>query len=311
MRSNYACTVLSLLLTLPWQCAAAREWSDVTGKHKFEGELIAASPETALSRSKRGGLEAYIVEQLSENDQAFVTDFINSKSSEIVPEKMHTWTGRDGFSFRGRVLGYGTQVVNIKYEFARITVNNKSFKEIDEIYQKMIPKIVAQFDDKSVKSEKDLIAWGRKLLGREKSFTVDGVTMRLENREEIVVPLFLFSDEERRVLEAGWDTWKAAADEEENRKRETFLAEAAAAEYQKAHEAEARTNQQIQLMQLGMMAVNSGLTNIWQVQMLPRPGVLARPMVVVVPAANSAQASAMAAQKYPGFVPGAVRQMNY
>ncbi len=64
-------------------------------------------------------------------------------------------------------------------------------------------------------------------------------------------------------------------------------------------------------MQLGMMAVNAGITNIWQVQLLPRPGVLARPMVVVVPAMNSAQASELAVQKYPGFVTGAIRQMNY
>ena len=63
-------------------------------------------------------------------------------------------------------------------------------------------------------------------------------------------------------------------------------------------------------MQLSMMAVNAGIAEIWQVQLMPRPGVRARPMVVMVPAQNSAQAQAMAAEKYPAFVPGATAQVS-
>ena len=311
MKFRYASPILFLLVCLQLQLASARDWMDATGRHKFEGELIAASPDTVLLRGKPHKLQAYVVKELSQADQTFVKEYIELKQGEIVPEKMHTWMGRDGFSFRGRVIGYGSQVVSVTYELARIRVNQKPISEIDEIYQTMIPKIIAEFDDKSVKSEKDLSAWGRKLLGKEKSFTVDGVMMRLEDGEKIAFPLFLFSDEERIVLEAGWDTWKAKATKEDEQKRESFLAAASAAEYQRNREAEVKTNQQIQLMQLGLMAVNAGVTNVWQVQMVPRSGVRARSMVVVVPAFNSVQASAMAAEKYPGFIPGAIRQMNY
>jgi hypothetical protein len=243
-----------------------------------------------------------------------VAEYLSSENDNPDPKKMQTWTSRDGLRFRGRVTGYGSKDVALSYVGGTVRVNNKPFHEIDQIYQQMIPKIVAEYDDKSVTSEKELRLWSRKLRGKEKLFTVNGVMMWLENREEIAIPLFLFSDEERAVLEDGWEIWNATSekDRQEEQERESFLAEASAAEYQRNLEAnaKARTNQQIQLMQLGMMAVNAGVTNLWEVQLLPRPGVRARPMVVVIPAVNSGQASALAVQKYPGFVSGAVRQMN-
>ena len=310
MYALYAKTLVIVVLCLPLQDVIARDWSDVTGKHKFVGDLIAANNETAVIRTKRGNLEAYIVNQLSEADQAFVKEYVASQPLETDPEKMHTWTGRDGLKFRGRVLGYGSKVVNIDFESGGIKVNKKRITELDEIYRKMVPRVVAEFDDETVKTEQDLRRWGQKLKGKPKSFTIDGVMMQLSDGEEIAVPLFMFSDEERAVLEEGWATWHAEATVEEDRNRESFLAQASAAEYQRNQQAEAKTDRQIQLMQLGMMAVNSGITNLWQVQMMPRPGVQARSMVVVIPAGNSAQASSLAVQKYPGFVPGAIRQMH-
>jgi hypothetical protein len=208
------------------------------------------------------------------------------------------------------VIGYGTRTLVITTQSGAIQVNKTPLSRMDQIYKKMMPKIVAEFDDKSVKTESDLALWGRKLRGKEKSFTVDGVLMELENGEKIAVPLFLFSEKEREVLEAGWDTWKAESTAEDERNRESFLAEASAAEYHRSQEAAAQASQQIQLMQLSMMAVNAGIAEIWQVQMMPRPGVRARPMVVMVPAQNSGQAQALAAEKYPAFVPGATAQVS-
>ena len=89
------------------------------------------------------------------------------------------------------------------------------------------------------------------------------------------------------------------------------LAQAAAQEYQRNREAEAQVNQRIQMMQLGMLAVNSGIAQVWEVQMVPRQGVAARPMSVIVPAQNSLSGRTLAEQKYQGFAAGAVRQLNY
>ena len=310
MKSKSIAALLVAISCLVSEVTFARDWTDATGKHKFSGDLIAASPETILLRGKRKTLEAYVVSELSEADQAFVKEYLESKTDDVAPEKMQTWTGREGVSLRGRVIGYGTRALVITTQSGAIQVNKTPLSRMDQIYKKMMPKIVAEFDDKSVKTESDLALWGRKLRGKERSFTVDGVLMELENGEKIAVPLFLFSEKEREVLEAGWDTWKAETTAEEERNRESFLAEASAAEYHRSQEAAAQASQQIQLMQLGMMAVNAGIAEIWQVQMMPRPGVRARPMVVMVPAQNSAQAQALAAEKYPAFVPGATAQVS-
>lgn len=305
-----AALISFLLLTQP---VHAKQWSDASGNHKFEGNLIAASEKMAVVRNLRGRLEAYQVAELSKADQEYVTKYMESQTDDQASWNMHTWTGKDGVKFKGRVTGFGSKDLSVSYVRGDIHVNKKTLRDLDPIYQMMLPKVVSEFDDTSVKSVSELRNWGRKLRGKDKTFTVDGVMVQLERGEQVAVPLFLFCDEERTFLEQGWDTWNAKAAKDEEKQQEDFLAQTSAAEYQKSRVAEAQKdqqNQQIQMMQLGMMAVNSGMTNAWQVQLLPRPGVRARATVVVVPATNSREASAKAVAKYPGFVPGAVRQMN-
>ncbi len=135
--------------------------------------------------------------------------------------------------------------------------------------------------------------------------------MQLENGEKVAVPLFLFSSEERGLLEQGWENWRAESSKEAEKRREDFLAQSAAEEYHRNREAEAQVNQRIQMMQLAMLAVNSGIAQVWEVQMFPKPGVAGRAMSVVVPAQNSLSARMLAEQKYQGFASGAVRQLNY
>ena len=153
------------------------------------------------------------------------------------------------------MTGYGRQSVTLAHERGKTTINKKPIDEIDQFYQFMIPKIVAEYDDETVKTIEDLTLWGRKLRGKEKTFAVDGVLMRLENAEKVAVPLFLFSSEERDILEQGWEKWAAETTKEDEKSREEFLAQAAANEYQQQRDA---ANHRIQMMQLEMLAVNAG-----------------------------------------------------
>jgi hypothetical protein len=309
MKSLFLSSCLVLIVTaLP---CVAREWTDASGAYTFEGDLIAASDGTIVLRRTKGELEAYQTSQLSEADQKFVADHLESNKDKKPADEMQTWTSRGGFNFRGRVIGYGTQDVTLKHERGTTKVNEKSIEELDEFYQMMIPKIVAEFDDPKVKSIEDLSSWGRKLRGKTKSFRIDGVMMRMENGEKLAVPLFLFAAKERDVLDEGLEKWNARATEEHERKREDFLAQTAAEEYQRNLAAEAQVNRQIQMMQLEMLAVNSGIAEVWEVQMIPLAGVAARPMAVLVTAQNSQAARVMAEQRYRGFASGAVRQVSY
>ena len=71
--------------------------------------------------------------------------------------------------------------------------STRRLDKLDEIYQLMLPKVIAEYDDETVKTKEDLQKWGRRLRGKDKSFTLDGVRMELANGETIAVPLFLFS----------------------------------------------------------------------------------------------------------------------
>ena len=113
------------------------------------------------------------------------------------------------------------------------------------------------------------------------------------------------------MLEQGWENWNAESTHETEKKREEFPTQAAAQEYQKSLAAQAQVNQRIKMMQLEMLAVNSGVVQIWEVQLIPLAGVAGRPFSVVVPAQNSLSARMLAEQKYRGFGSAAVRQLNY
>ena len=302
--------LLCLLIAVTGR-AEVREWSDATGTHRFKGDLMAAGDKTVVLRRPNGDLEAYSVEELSEADRSFVQEHLSGEHDGLAPEKMQIWTSRDGLRFRGKVIGYGSNVVRLKYERGAIQVNGRPIQGLDQVYQMTIPKVVAEFDDQRVTSTDELTLWGRRLHGKEKSFDVAGVEMQLDNREKVTVPLFLFSDDEREILEDGWESWKTETAQEEDRQRDSFLARAAAEEYQRNRESEERIDRRIRVMQLQLLAVRSGIANLWEVQMLPRPGVRARQVSVVVTAKTSAEATAMAASGYPAFVPGLVRQLNY
>ncbi len=304
--------IVSLSSTGPGaQNLSAREWTDASGTYKFDGDLIAASDETIVLRRKAGELEAYRTEQLSESDRTFLKEHLESQKENKPPEEMQTWTGREGLKFRGRVIGYGSKPVVLSHARGKTQINGKSIEELDQLYQFMVPKIVAEYDDKSVMTINDLGLWGRKLRGKEKSFNIDGVMMILENGEKVAAPLFLFSSEERALLEQGWENWNAESTHEAEKKREEFLTQTAAQEYQKSLAQQAQVNQRIQIMQLEMLAVNSGIVQVWEVQLIPLAGVAARSFSVVVPAQNSLTARMLAEQKYPGFGSAAVRQLNY
>lgn len=290
--------------------AVAREWSDATGAWKFEGDLFAASEHTVVVRRKSGELQAYMTEQLCEADQQFVKQHLEETAKNDSPEEMQTWEGRDGFKFRGRVIGYGTNELKIKDSRGKIMINDVTYEDTDQLLKFMLPKIVAQLDDKNVANEEDFKRWARKQR-KEKVLTVDGVMLRLEIGGRVAVPLFLFASPQREILEEGWAAWKHEATKEEEKQRQSFLAQAQADALQRAQLQQAEVNQKIQMMQLEMLAVNAGVTRIWEVQLIPRPGVPARPMSVVVNANSSLEAVNKAAEKYPAFTTGMSRQISY
>lgn len=120
------------------------------------------------------------------------------------------------------------------------------------------------------------------------------------------MPFFLLSDADLEILRPGWEQWESEQASEASREREDFLLEVQAQEYQR----DRQQTRQIQMLNLELMAAATGITTIWEVSLMPRPGVYARPMSVVVSARDSLQAQQMALSRFPGFVVGPVRSLN-
>lgn len=73
-------TVFSLLVSLCLSSPLiAREWTDASGPYKFEGDLFPATDETVVLRRKKGELEAYQTDQLSEADREFLKQHLEEK----------------------------------------------------------------------------------------------------------------------------------------------------------------------------------------------------------------------------------------
>ncbi len=77
-----------------------------------------------------------------------------------------------------------------------------------------------------------------------------------------------------------------------------------------AYQRDRQEQRQIELLKLDLLAAASGVVDIWQVGMVPGPGVFGRPMVVMVTARDSGVAGGLAMQRYPGYVVAGIQRAN-
>lgn len=287
----------------------AREWADASGRHTWKAEILAGNKELVVLRDRKGELQAVQVSELSAKDQKFVTRYLQETTSKV-NRKIQTWTMASGLNIKGEVVGYKSGPVEISYRNGTPYVNRKRLAKIDPVYQAMLPRLIAATEDSDVETIDDFRDWARKHGRKKHSIQVDGVLMKLENGDEYAVPLFLFAEDDRQVLENGWAQWNAKETTRAQKEQQDVLLRAEADEYQRQKDQEDRQNKRIQMMQLGLLAADAGVTSIWEVTLMPGRGMNGRPMKVVVPANDSAAAQRAAVQRHPGYVPGPSRQLS-
>ncbi len=220
---------------------------------------------------------------------------------------MQTWTGKEGLKIRGRIVAFGKRDLKVQRKLGVVHINDNKFSAIDTLHQKVLLKIISHLEKITLEDEKQLETWAKSIGGEPKVYPLEGVLMQLESGDEIGVPFFLFSSQDLEVLQPGWALWQERDASEKAREQESFLMKSAAMAYQR----DRSQQQQVEMVKLEMLAVATGVVSIWQVGLAPRPGVYARPMTVMVPAANSGIASELALQKYPGFTIVGVRRASY
>ena len=277
---SVACAVLITAVFTSVSSAVAREWSDASGKYKWTGDIFAADEDIVVVRHHTGKLRCAMTRQLSQADQEAVRLYLENAAAND-DRVVQTWVMRSGLRIRAELIGYKSGTVAIENREGVVYVNKVQLRKIDPVYQAILPRIIAVNDDPTVGTEKQFRSWARKLRST-REIQVDGVLMRFAGGDEYAVPLFLFSDADKEILSAGWKQWSDDQATEKQRKQEDLLIRAEAAAYKQQQQQKASREHQIQMMQLGMLAVDAGITSIWEVHIAPASG--GRTMRVVVPA---------------------------
>ncbi len=289
------------LLTLGATSAQARKWTDATGKYSVEADLVMFNDNTVILKKENHELASMPIKELSKADQAYIRTKEVQEAMGKAADQYQTWKFRDGTKAVGRVVEYGRKDVAVQRRRDRLYVNDRLYDNLPEIYQKMVLQIVSHFENIPINNRKDLYDWAVKLGGNAGNFTCEGIKLELENGDVYGIPFFLIADEDLRILKPGWEKWAAAEHDAEQRKQQQFMLEAQARAYQQDHEAS---------RQIAMFNAMSDWIDLWEVQLLPRQGVGGGARTTVVPATDSRQAAATAAEQNPNYITGAMRKIS-
>lgn len=285
----------------------AREWSDVSGQYTLEADLIAFDDDQViLKRDSDGELGMVMIDRLSEADREFLASTeAEAKNAELHGAKQ-SWTMASGLEVPGRVVDYARRDVEFSRKRGKVYVNGRVLGNLPDIYQRIAPKIVGFFEQNQVSDEKSLTTWLVHRKGAPQLYTVDGVVLELENGDEYAVPFFMFSEADLEVLKPGWDEWLSSHGKYDTQQDESFELQSLAAAYKQ----DAQQRRRIAELQLGMQAVEAGVTDLWEVTLYPPMGGYGQPQWVVVPGRDSRTAQQNAMQQYPGYMLGPVRRVS-
>lgn len=302
-RRVYLLLFVALIGVAPVACA--RVWTDSTGTYTIEADLIAFNDKSVVLQRGDHELGLIPIDKLSQSDR----DFLKSEKASDITSKnneLQTWTMANGLKMLGHVVDFARLDVTIQRRRGRVYVNDRPFGNLPEVYQMMLPRIVSFFEKINLEDKNGLDAWAVRQRGLPRKFTLEGVVLELENGDEYVVPFFLFSEEDQRLLKGGWERWLAAHGDYDQQQDHSFQLQALVA----AHLHDQQVQRQIAMMQLQLQAVQAGLTSLWEVTLYPVSGNPNPPQWVVMPGRNSQDVTNAAMAKNPGFMAGPVRRVS-
>ncbi len=304
---------VSLLLAPTGQDAESRTWKAGSSEYSIKGALIAYNDTTVvLKRDRSEKLVAVEIAELSEPDQKFVADKREKdkqKAAESPAEDWHTWTSQAGWQIRGRVLAYGRKDLVIDRKSGVVTINGKAFSSLGALQKKLVLAVLSKLEGKAIENEADVRALTGSSKGQPKQYTLDGVMLELESKDQVSVPFFMFSEKDLEHLQSGWEAWLAAERDSEAQAREDFLVRQEAVQYQLMQQRQMK-HEQMEILKLNLLASAAGVTTIWEVALFPAPGTRGRPMTVVVSAQNSQAAAQFAVRQHRGYVAGPIRKIS-
>ncbi|MCG8652788.1 MAG: hypothetical protein MI861_23310 [Pirellulales bacterium] len=297
------CLALSLAFAVP---AQARKWTDITGQYSIEADLIGFNDQQVIIQRKDKELGAVPIEKLSKADR----DFLKSKEAAEIHgqnvDQMQTWTMAKDLKVVGKVVAYTRRDVTLQRRRGKTYVNNLVFKNLPQVYQAMLPRIVSYMESTTIEDGNALEAWVKTLRGQPRTYRLEGVILELENGDEYGVPFFLFSKQDQEVLKPGWEAWQKEHEDAAAQENHSLMLQSLASSYHR----DRQVKRQIATMHLNLQAIQAGLTSAWEVTLYPVRGNPNPPRWVVMLGRNSQQATEAALRQNPGFVSGPVRKVS-
>lgn len=301
---------LCFVISVP-QRSDARPWSDASGRYKVDADLLAVNDDVVVLKTKDGRLIAVEIAQLSQPDQEFLKSEEAGATKLDAKDKDHVWRLQGDLKAIGRIVGYFAQEMVVERRNAKLFVDGTQESDLPETLRSMLPRVVEHFETAKIKDMPELKEWLNKHGKVPHVYQIEGVRIALTSGEEVKVPIFMFESAERALLEPGLARWKALqkekledVDRSRYAQREALMLSSAARAYQQ----DQAYKNQAQMMQLNLLAIDAGVTDLWEVLLLPR-NPYAYPFTVVVPARDSATAQVVAASKYPGYLVDATRKL--
>lgn len=299
----FAFTLVCCALT---DAVQARIWTDATGQYTVEADLFAFNNEHVIVQREDGQMGMFAIASLSDDDKSYLESEEAASLSEANLDQEQAWTMKGGFRLVGRIVDYAKVQVTLQRRRGKSWVNDRQYKTLPPVYQVIVRKSLEHLEGLEDVDDRAVDAWMVKQKGQPRVFDIEGVVVELGDGNEYTIPFFLFSSESLKILKSGWDEWIAAHSDYETQNDESFRLQSMAAAMQR----ERAIDREIAVANLGMNAINAGVTSLWEVTLYPANGNMAAPGWVVVPGRNSEQAKFNALQRYPGFVAGPIRRVS-
>ncbi len=304
-------TLIALALSVP-SPLLARTWTDVSGRFKVEADLLAINDDVVVLKTAEGRLIAVEIKQLSVGDQAFLKSEEAGAGKLADRDKDHVWNLKGDLKVIGRLAGYFTHELIVGRRNARLFVDGTEEDKLPDTVKAILPRIVEHFETAKISDLNSLKSWLTDQGKVPHVYPIEGVRIALTSGDEISVPIFLFSSAERALLEPGLARFLALQkeklkDEERSQlaKREALMLSSTA----RAYQLNAAQAAQARMLQLDLLAIDSGITDLWEVLVVP-PNPYAYPFSIVVTARDSGTAQALVAERYPSFQIDAARKLS-
>jgi hypothetical protein len=275
---------------------SARTWTDATGRFKVDADLIAINDDVVVLKSKSGRLIAVEIAQLSPGDQDFLRTEEAGTSKLGAKDKDHVWRLQGDAKLTGSIVGYFAQDLIVERRNAKLFVEGNEEKDVPELLMRMLSRIVEHFEMAKIEDLPSLKNWLSQQGKMPHVYPIEGVRIALTSGEEVKVPIFLLASAERALLEPGLTRWKALQNEKLEEMERSWYAQREAVMLSsavRAYQQDAASQAQARMLQLDLLAVDAGVTDLWEVLLIP-PNPYAYPFTVVVPARNSAAAQLVA-----------------